>query len=147
MSELPSRDEALAALRAAEQVTALTDSDRRRLVRFTALLGLLVAALFVACWWTVGNDNTVGFTVVMLAYGAVLGALIWWQRRAQAAPRGFARVYGWGLGLTMALYAIGITWVSVTSRQPASPLLVLPYAALVALPCLWAAYRIGRIAR
>lgn len=143
----PSRDEALAALQAADSARLVTSSDRRRLVGFTATLGLLVGVILALAWWTLSTHNVPGFAASFTGYALVLYVLVAIQRRANATPRGFKRLYQVGLTTTMILYAVGVLWFSSRPADPVPAALFLPYCAVVSLPCLVAAVLIDRRAR
>ncbi len=143
----PSREEALAQLRAADSTRVVTDTDRRLLVGYCAALGSVVAGVLALAWWTLSNGNTAGFVASFAGYGLAIGLLVALQRRAHAAPRGFARLYGRGLALTMALYAVGVAWFSPRAADPVPAGVFLPYCVLVAVPSLVAAALIDRRAR
>ncbi len=143
----PSAAEALAQLHAAGAARVVSRRDRLLLVGYTAALGLLVATVLALAWWTLSAGNTAGFVASFSGYAAVLLLLIALQRRAQAAPRGFARLYRAGLLGTMTLYAVGVTWFTARQADPLPAGVFLPYCALVAVPCLVAAARVDRLAR
>ena len=118
----------------------------RALTAYLVGLGAAVAGLLAASWWTLSHDNPLGFAVSMGGYAVVLSLLVALQRRARSTPRGFKRIYAWGLGATMALYVIGIMWFSFT-RPWLSAAVFLPYCLVVALPAWFAAVLIRRAAR
>lgn len=128
-------DQARAQLTEADTRGRLARTDAPVGARFTALLGVLVAAILVLV--TLLRGSAVGVGVSMACYAAVLGGLIGWQRkRFRVAPRGWRRRYAWGFGLTMVLYTGGIFWEAFAFPGWS---LFAPYCVLVAIPSLIAA--------
>ncbi len=138
-------EQARAAMARAAAVRVVSDRDRRIIVSYVALLGVVIGVVLALAWWTLSQDNKAGFIASFAGYAAAVGLLVAANSRARSAPRGFARVYLAGFLVTMSLYAVGIAWF--TSRQWPAAGVFLPYCLLVALPCLLAAYRIDRLAR
>jgi len=137
-------EQARAHLAAAEQASVVTPADLRVHAAYLASLGVLVATTLAGIWWALSSGATALFVVVMLAYGAMLFALILVVRRARVIPRGFQRANGWGMGLTMGLYAVGVAWFTSRQDDPLSAGVFLPYCVLVAIPSLLAARVIRR---
>ena len=105
-----------------------------------------MAGILAASWWTLSHESPMGFSFSVAGYAAVIALLVAIQRRARSTPRGFKRIYTWGLGATMTLYVIGVMWFSFT-RPWLSAAVFLPYCLLVALPAWAAAVMIRRAAR
>lgn len=106
---------------------------------FTGLLGILIAGTLAAVnvW-----DGRAGAAVSMGVFGVLLLLLLTWQRsRMRISNRGWGLTYGVGLGLTMALYVIGIMWGSFAFPGWA---IFGPYCVLVAIPAMVAAARMLR---
>ena len=146
MNEQITPAQAAAALAQASSVRVVSPADVRTLTAYLLGLGAAVAGILAASWWTLSHDNPVGFAVSMGGYAVVLSLLVALQRRARSTPRGFKRIYTWGLGATMTLYVIGVMWFSFT-RPWLSAAVFLPYCLLVALPAWAAAVMIRRAAR
>lgn len=128
-------DQAQAQLNEASTRGKLARTDSGVGARYTAVLGVVIAALLTVVALLRGNP--VGLAVSIGGYMAVIGALVGWERRRfRVAPRGWGRRYLWGFGVTMALYTGGIFWESLAFPGWG---LFAPYCVLVAVPSLIAA--------
>lgn len=140
-------DEARARLALVDSASLATSRDRSLHVAFSGGIGIAVAVLLVLCWWMASHDNRLGLWLSIAGYGVVLALMFVLKGRAQAAPRGFTRVFNRGLGLTMTLYAVGIAWVFGHQDPWPTVTVVLGLAVVVAMPSLVAAVRIVRMGR
>ncbi|MGJ6980588.1 hypothetical protein ACSDQ9_08685 [Aestuariimicrobium soli] len=137
------------ALAAAESVNPTTGSHVRRLQFFCIAVGAAMAAVLVLVRATIASDvaRFPVFIAGMAVYGALIVALVMFQRRVGSLPKGWARYWIGGFAVTTALYAV---WISVVSSggaaDPASWWLVAVAAITVVLPGAVAAVLIGRSA-
>ena len=140
---VPTPDQAHAQLAEAGTRAKSVHTDAGVGARYTAVLGVVIAALLTVVALLRGNP--IGLAISVGGYVAVLGALVGWQqKRFRVAPRGWGRRYLWGFGLTMALYSGGIFWESLAFPGWG---LFAPYCVLVAVPSLIAAATMSRAAR
>lgn len=146
MAEPVSRDAAAAALAQAATTRVVSAADAQVLTAYLVGIGAAVAGVLAASWWMLSHDSPAGFAAIMGGYAVVLALLVGVQRRARSTPRGFKQVYGWGFGLTMGLYVLGVLWFSFT-RPWLSGAVFLPYCLLVAAPVWVAAVKIWRMSR
>ena len=146
MNEQITPAQAAAALAQASSARVVSPADVRTLTAYLLGLGAAVAGILAASWWTLSQESPMGFSFSVAGYAAVIALLVAIQRRARSTPRGFKRIYTWGLGATMTLYVIGVMWFSFT-RPWLSAAVFLPYCLLVALPAWAAAVMIRRAAR
>jgi peptidoglycan/LPS O-acetylase OafA/YrhL len=134
-------EEARDQLATADTLATTSGTDARIGAFTTAGVGVLVALMLVMSK-AVAGTNTVAFLIGSVVYVlAICGLMIWHRRRFRVANRGWSRWYGASLGFTMALYGIGIAWV--TSGSPSWAVFA-PYCVLVALPMVVAAGRMAR---
>ncbi len=113
--------------------SGLADADRRRTRVLGATIGLATAGLLLLTVYVPVDVSLVGWMSGMLAYGAVLVAVIlWYTRTRRAVARGFSLRYALGLGGTMLLYVIGI--IAAVAVEARDWWIWVPAAVLVALP-------------
>ena len=137
-------EEARDQLAAADMLATTSGADARIGAFTTAGVGVLVAVVLVMT--KVFLEIAMPFSIVMgVVTSALVGlmslvALVFWHKRhVRVVERGFARRYVASFGITMALYTIGIVWVTGASWA-----VLAPYCVVVALPMVVVASRMTR---
>lgn len=100
----------------------------------TGGLSIVIAALLAAV--TFWRGSPLSLPISLGIYGLAIALLMGWLSRRRVTDRGWARRYGWGFGMTMALYMLGIFWQALAFPGWAT---FAPFCVLVALPGIVAA--------
>ncbi|MEO7123185.1 MAG: hypothetical protein ABI400_08740 [Lacisediminihabitans sp.] len=128
-----SHDQLQAAAFGGSRGSDISRSARRLSAFFTAILGVSVALFLLAVVYVYPTHSLWLIIAVTVLYGAgIASACIWFQRARRASSRGWARRYGVGFALTMALYAAGVAFTVSTDWRTAW--FWLPYAIITATP-------------
>lgn len=140
----PTAQEAAASLAAARSYAVVSQRDVRTLQRVLVGIGLAMGGVLLLV--RAAGANTVAFIAGMAAYVLVIALLVALNSRVKAAPRGYARLYGAGIGLTSGVYAAGIALTTTGAvGTPASWLVVVLLALATATPAMLCAHRIGKL--
>lgn len=131
----------------------VTRSDRTRLVASLAGLGVLVGASLPALAASIGNADAPralrfslgGMVLAIMLFS--LFSMVVNLRKVSAYPRGFARIYLWGMLGTMALYTVGlVAMMTVQDGDVVWPMWVVALIGLlVAVPAVIGAWRLNRL--
>lgn len=139
-SDLPTPDQARAALAEATSAHVVSRRDITALTVFVGGVGVIVAAILFLSWATLSVGNVAGFAASMGGYAVALGLLLLVKARAASVPRGFRRIYNIGFATTMTLYVASIGWIFAHQSPWPTASLVLALCIVTALPCLVAAF-------
>ncbi len=143
-SDEPTAHEAAATLRSAEDLSVASTKDVETLKRTLAGVGLAMASLLLVI--RAAGDDLFVLMAGMIVYALALAFVLVLTTKVRAAPRGYARLYLWGIGATSAVYVLSLVVITTAgTTQPRPWLVVTALALATAAPALLFAHRIGKV--